>query len=785
MLVSRKYIEQYFNLENYTNDAIAEALTTSGFEVEGVIAYDFKNKLVVGEVLTCEKHPDSDHLHICTVDVAIEQLQIVCGAKNVAVGQKVIVALVGCELPQLKITKSKVRGIESSGMLCSLVELGVPESTLTDEQKNGIEILKSDAIIGDIANKYIGLDDVIFELGVTPNRSDVVALNNLLKELAAIFNQQINIEIPTVTTNLIDTPLKVACSENRYISAQKIENITIKDSSEHIQSLLKTYNIKSINNIVDISNYVALLTGQPNHIYDAEFVKGSLRIVDDYEGEFVALDGNTYNIVKGDLMIFDDEKPLGIAGIMGGEYSKVTENTKNVIIEVANFERMKIRNTSRRLNITSESSIKYQKNIDPQASDYASRYIVDLLIKEADAKNVYNKIESSQKQINLTTLKLDYQRLNNHLGSHFSKEEVFSVMKRLDFEIKNDEITIPSYRSDITVAEDLYEEVIRLLGYDHLPTTLPTVSASNKSLPLIQKMQRNISQFLNKNGIQQAMTYTLISDELNSFALNVKEDAISLASPLSDDRKIIRRSILPSLLEVLAYNESRSVENCSLYEISDVTDKESSENRLSIVLSGNKYANKWNNHVVTNDFYVMKSLITQMLVQLGYDKQRIVYQANTNQSLMHPYQCVDVYIGRDFIGTFGTIHPTISKKFIVSKCVLAELNLTKLESLKVGKIKYTPVSRYQSVKRDIAILVDKSVTYGAIKSVIEKTGKSLIKSLEVFDIYEGENIGSDKKSMAIRITLQSQTETLDNHTIQSLMENITTTLTTQLNAQIR
>ncbi len=788
MQVSRKYLEQYFDLSTYSNQDLSDLLTNAGFEVEGLLEYNFNNLLVVGLVKECIEHPDSDHLHICQVDVGSEILQIVCGAPNVAVNQKVIVALNGCQLPEIKIVKSKVRGVESNGMLCSLLELGVEESVLSESQKNGIEILDEQAAIGESVLPYVGLDDAFFELGLTPNRSDVVALNNLLKEVAAIVNQSVTIEIPNNHFDYTPSSLHVSIhSKNaNYLSAQLVKGITLKESSVEIQNILTQNGIKSINNLVDISNYVMLLTGQPNHIYDARQVKGGLKVVDDYEGEFTALDGNVYQIIKGDLMIFDDEKPLGIAGIMGGEFSKVVDDTQDIVIEIASFERMSIRNTARRLNINSESSVKYQKNIDPQAVNYASEYLNHLLKTQANATAFEEKIESNPKQFNIVTLDLDVERLNKHLGSNFSAEQVFYVMKRLDFKVNKTQVEIPTYRSDITVVEDLHEEVIRLLGYDHLPTTLPQVNASNRSLPYIQRIQREITQFLSKNGFYNALTYTLVSDRINELALNPTGETIKLSAPLSEERKYIRRSIIPSLLESVAYNETRSVNNIALFEISDVTSETGSENRLAIIANGNLQQNNWNKYTLKADFYLIKSLVLALLQNLGFDSNRIFIKENKESTtLLHPYQSAEIYLGRDLLGTIGNIHPLICKEFGIKNSVVAELNLTLIANTKVSKVKYKPISKFQSVNRDIAMLADISTTFDSLKAVILKEGKQLVKEIEVFDIYQGEHIEKGKKSIAIRITLQSETETLDTNTINQLMENIATTLQNKCNVIIR
>lgn len=788
MQVSRKYLEQYFDLSKYSNQDLASLFTNAGFEVERLVEYNFNGLLVVGLVKECVDHPDSDHLHMCQVDVGNEVLQIVCGAPNVAVGQKVIVALNGCQLPEIKIVKSKVRGIESNGMLCSLSELGVEESSLSDEQKNGIEVLKDDAIIGADVQSYIGLDDAIFEIGLTPNRSDVVALNNLLKEVGAILNQYIEIQIPNSDFEFEKSTVKVAIQSknSNYLSAQYVRGVELKKSSAKIQSILSQNNIKSINNLVDISNYVMLLTGQPNHIYDARQVKGGLRVVDDYEGDFVGLDGNTYQIIKGDLMIFDDEKPLGIAGIMGGEHSKVVEDTRDVIIEIASFERMSIRNTARRLNINSESSIKYQKNIDPQAVNYASRYLNHLLSEEASATCFEEKVETNTKHFEVVSLELNVEKLNKHLGSSFTEEQVFDVMKRLDFKIDQSKVEIPTYRGDISVVEDLYEEVIRLLGYDYLPTTLPVVNANNRSIEYIQRIQKEINQFMIKNGFYNALTYTLVSDRMNELALNPKGDTIQLNAPLSEERKNIRRSIVPSLLESVAYNETRSINNIALYEISDVTSEAGSENRLAITVNGNLQQNYWNKYQLKADYYLMKSLIFTLLSNFGFDSNRIFIKENKESiHLLHPYQSAEIYLGKDLLGIFGNVHPLICKEFGVRDCVVGELNLSLIANNKVSKVKYRPVSKFQSVNRDIALLADVTTAFDTLKTVILKEGKQLVKEIEVFDIYQGEHIEKGKKSIAIRLTIQSEIETLDTNTINHLMENILSALQNKCNVTIR
>lgn len=788
MQISRKFLEQYFDLSMYSNLALAEKFTNAGFEVEGIIAYDFEDKLVVGYVNTCEKHPDSDHLSVCQVDVKSEVLQIVCGASNVAQGQKVIVAKNGCKLPEFTIKKSKIRGIESNGMLCSLVELGVDAVLLSDEQKNGIEILPQDAIVGTNALRYVGLDDAVFELGITPNRSETIALNSFLKEVGAILRQKVNIEMPNIIEGDELTPLTVSIYSKNcdYLSAQKVENVVIKPSSDDIQQVLAQNGVKSINNLVDISNYVMLLTGQPNHLYDARFVKGSLKVVDDYEGDFVALDGNTYQIEKGDLMIFDDEKPLGIAGVIGGEYSKIVDDTKDVIIEIASFARMSIRNTARRLNINSDASIRYQKNMDPQASDYASGYLTNLLQLEASATKFYKKIETEKKVVIPLVLELNVQKLNNHLGSSFSEKEVFEVLEALDFKVKNNLITIPSYRLDITVVEDLYEEVIRLLGYDNLPSTLPLIENNVKSENKLLKNQRAIMEFLNKLGLYEAITYTLVSDAIDNLAISPTGSTITLASPLSEERKNVRRSILPSLLESVAYNLARNQENIGLYEISDVTNEENSENRLAIAISGNLQENKWNHYDVKADFYVMKSILITILEQLGFDKARIFIKENTeNTQFFHPYQSASIYIAKQWIATFGVVHPKIEKHYDIKNSVVAEMNLSALTNMKVSTLKYKPLSKYPSVTRDIALLADKAVTFEHLKTIIQKIGKQLVKEIEVFDIYEGKYVEEGKKSIAIRIVLQSDNETLETNQVNDLITKMINELEEKCNVTLR
>lgn len=792
MKTSRKWIQQYVDIADYSDEEVAKKLTAAGLEVEGIEPLAHGTNLTIGYVLTCEDHPDSDHLHVTTVDVGSEQVQIVCGAPNVAAGQKVIVAKVGAKLPEMNIKASTVRGIESNGMICSLLELGVSEKSLTEEQKNGIEILNDDAQVGGNPLAYLGLDDVVFDIGLTPNRNDCLAAFSFMKECGAIFEQKVTLPHPHYQANVKEATIStISMSEKaNFFMGCAISGMEVKESPEWMKQILQVAGVKSINNVVDISNIVMLETGQPLHFYDADCLESSqLSIKDDYEGTFTALDGNDYTIMSGDLMIFDGEKPVGIAGIMGGEHTKVSPTTTSIVIESAHFNHVSIRNTSRRLNLQSDASIRFQKGIEPNAAIKAMDRAITLLVEYANAKFVEPTVgrieETPNKEVVLTL-----EHTNRLLGTHFTMDTIKSIISRLDFayQVHGEtlKVSVPSYRTDLVIEQDLIEEVLRLEGFDAIPSTLPILPATVGALTHEQRARRRIRQLLCGYGINEALTYTLTSQENQDRAIMPLGSQVNLASPMSEDRKVVRGSILPNLLESLAYNHARSLKDVSFFEISNVYAQNYYEERLAIVMSGMLQDTKWLKQGIKADFYAMKGIVETLLTTLGFEGTRVAIKENTlDTTMFHPYRSATIYLGKEVIGVFGEIHPLMAKQYGVSNTVMLELKLTNLYQTKTSKVKFAPISKYPSMSRDFAFVVEQSVSAQSIIDTIRKSDKNFIQSIEIFDVYSGEHVEAGKKSIALRVTLQAKDHTMVEAEVQEVVTKIMNNLEKQVQAVLR
>lgn len=788
------------DIEDLTIEEIAERITDAGLEVEGIEKMSQGSNLVIGKVLSCIDHPDSDHLHICEVDLGATKEQIVCGAPNVAVGQKVIVARVGAKLPDGEIKAGVIRGQASNGMICSLLELGVDPHQLSEESKNGIEVLDEDAPVGhENPLGYLGLDDEILDIGLTPNRNDCMSAWAMAKEAGAILDRMVTLPNCEGKANQgTPTRLKVASETKKcpLFIGKVINHVTIKPSPKWMKELLMAAGVKSINNVVDISNIVMLETGQPMHFYDAAALPAQeITVKDHLDTTYTALDGVEYKIEPEDIMITSEGKPIGIAGIMGGDDSKIEETTKGVILEAAIFHHVSIRNTSRRLNLGTDASVRYQKGIEPLATFKAMDRAVALLIEYADASGIEETVIAGESTYTPTKISVNLDRINHLLGTSFSEEEVMDVLDRLELQPEKNgadiDMVIPSYRQDLCIEADIAEEIIRILGYDRLAATLPTMPATMGALDQRQRQRRRIRSSLTSLGIQEVITYTLTSQKLIDDAILGLSDPIFLASPMSEDRKYIRNSILPSLLGTLAYNEARSSKDNAFFEISNVYGRELVEEHMAIVMNGSLQKNRWQNIALHADFYMMKGILEELLAGQGYEGKRITCKENTlDTTHFHPYQSAVMYIGKDVFAIFGTIHPKMAKEYDVQKqTIMAEMNLDVLLKNKAGKVKYTSMSKYPQVSQDLAFVVHEDVKVGDITACIERSGKlekeNVIKSIEVFDIYTGEHVEDGYKSIALSVTFQSATHTLSDGDITQLREQILTALEKDVKAQLR
>ncbi len=797
MLVSLKNIREYVSLDGLTAEEIANGLTFAGVEVEEVRHLASGTNLVIGEVKTCVAHPDSDHLHILNVDLGPKYgvEQIVCGAPNARAGLKVIVARVGAKLPGGDIKAGVIRGQKSNGMCCSLLELGVDAKYLSEYQQAGIEELPADAPVGEEnVLGYLGLDDEVLNLKVLANRPDLLSLYNVAREIGAIFEREV--EIPEPEENItFETKLKVGsktklCSQ---FSGKEIKGITVKESPKWMKDYLMAMGVRSINNIVDIGNYVMLTTGQPLHMYDADKLAGAELIAkDDYDGDFVALDEKTYHVIPGDIVITCKNKPMCLGGVMGSLECAVDEKTKHIYIEAASFDGATIRHTSSRLGLVSESSSRFVKGTNHFQADKVLDYAAQLIKELCNAKDISDIVTYQSETYEDKKIPTSVAKINGRLGTNFTAKEIKEALERLHFRVLMGEDTfvaiVPSWRLDVTCDADLSEEVIRLLGFDNVKSQLPCLDTKVGALTLEQDRLKQIRFFLLDKGLDECVTYSLVSKkEQDLFNLLNNEEHYVILNPLTDEREVFRTHIAHSLLKVATYNVARQNKNLALFETAHMVSKSSNSTHLAIVLVG-KEERRGLMEDIPFDFYHMKGLVEGIFDILGVEQSRYKFERNTrNLDELHPGKSAEILFQNQVIGRFGELHPNQIAKYDLGKtsAVVLEMNLDLLLSAKVSTIKMSPISRFPSVSRDLALVVNKDVVAKDLIKTIKVTGKGLVSEAQIFDVYEGEHIEEGKKSIAISVMYSSDDHTLTDKEIIEMENRIKFELTKQYHAELR
>lgn len=797
MLVSVKSLRKLVDLGELSAQDIALKLTFAGIEVEEVTRLASGTNLVIGEILECVDHPDSDHLHVLKVDLGntygIEQ--IVCGAPNARKGLKVIVARVGAKLPDGTISKGKIRGVESNGMCCSLLELGVASKFLNEKQTTGIEELDPSAPVGeeDVLG-YLGLDDEILNLKVLANRPDLLSLINVAREVGALIDKKVNIPEPAhlenFTTKLTVGTESAKCTQ---FSGKEIKNIVVKESPKWMKEFLVAMGVRSINNIVDIGNYVMLMTGQPLHMYDADKLPvASLIAKDDYVGPFVALDEKEYQIQQGDLVITCDNKPMCLGGVMGALCCAVDENTKNIYIESASFDSATVRRTSNRLGLGSESSTRFVKGTNHFQSEYVLDFAASLIKELCEGKEFSNNVVLQNEEKNERIVKTTLNKINSRLGTKFELNQVCDVLNRLGFITELDGevivVKVPDYRLDVTCDADISEEVIRVLGFDNVISTLPCLDTKLGALTDSQLKEKLIREYLLWNGLDECLTYSLVSEKESKMAniTNFKE-MYKIINPLTEEREYFRRNILHSLLTSAAYNVSRQNKDLSLFEISNIDTIGGHDKHLAIVLVGNQLRQ---GHMSTEpfDFYHIKGIFEGICELLGIEPSRYKLEQKNNFETLHPGKSVAIYLDRNtFVGCFGELHPNMKKQYDFGKLpvVVLEISLNQLFDLKVGSVKSKPISKFPVVSRDIALVVDKQIPADDLVRTIKQAGKGIVKNAFVFDVYEGQGVEENKKSVAISVCYGSDDHTLLEKEVGDAEEKIKFALTKMHGAVLR
>ena len=774
MLLSRKFVSDYVDIDNDIDiKTLADNLTNVGNEYDSAEKLISATNLVIGEIIECVDHPDSDHLHVCKVNVGSEILQIVCGAPNARCGIKVIVAKDGAKLPGGTIKKGKIRGVESNGMMCSFEELGLDHKFLTEEDINGIKELNQDAPIGEDPIKYLGLDDEVIDFDLTANRGDLLSILGMAYEIGAIYDKKvkdIDLSYQENNENINDKfDIDIKTDNCSLFLAKKALNVEIKESPDFIKNRLIASGIRPINNVVDISNYVMLEVGQPLHFYDADRLGNTLVVRMAEEGEkLITLDNQERILSSDDIVIADKDKAIGLAGVMGGLSTEVEDSTRNIVIESAIFNATLVRKTSNKI-LRSEASNRFEKGLDPNRTYMAIDRACHLLEKYANATIVgeicsYDKTEKIEKEISITV-----KNINDVLGCNLNCDEVCNIFRRLGFKttINNDSIivTVPTRRLDISIKEDLIEEVGRIYGVNNIKGKLPIVPMKKGSY---DKTTREIRNKMISLGFNEVLSYSLVNEkEVLEYTSDIFEP-VKLMDPLTEDRSTLRYSMIPSLMKIWEYNRKRNIKDISIFEIGKgfyKKDTYGEDSKLCALMYGNYYLGI--NHTKKVDFYIIKGIVEEILDYLGYENRYSFITKDLPKEL-HPGVSASISVNNDIVGIIGKVHPSVTKEDVY----VLEINLDKLLAKRVGKMKYKEISKFPGITKDLAFIVSKDVTAGDIISTIKKAGGKLLKDITVFDVYTGEKVGNNEKSIAFSLTFLDINKTLNDEEVMTIFNNI-------------
>lgn len=785
MKVSYKWLQELVDLSGISYNELIRDLSLYIVEVDATEKLTEGTNIVVGYVESRVDHPDSDHLSICMVNIGSEVLQIVCGAPNVRAGQKIMLALPGAVLPGGTIKKGVIRGVESNGMICSLGEVNLEHKFIPEEFQNGIYVLDENAPLGVNALEYLKLDDDIIELGLTPNRMDLLSMNGVANDLAAFYERkrtpleyELN-EQDTLASSEVEVELKT--KDCLLYNARVIKDVEIKESPDFIKSRLMASGIRPINNVVDITNYILMLFGQPLHAFDQDILGNKILVRNAKENENVkTLDDIERKLNKKDIVITDGKEVVCVAGVMGCSNTEVTNNTKNIVLEAAIFNPQSVRKTSSRLGLRSESSVRFERGVDLNQTVQALDYAAYLLEKYAGGKVLKGVVQQGKTNVPDKLIKLSKSEVVNYLGIDLSTEKIAHLLENLGFKVEqkkdNLKVYVPNRRMDITIKADLIEEIARLNGYDLLVETLPKMNNVGK-LTIEQKRLRNIRHTLSGLGLNEVITYALVGEKENSLfkTLHPKDaNRVLLMHPMSEDHQELRLGLVPSLVEVASYNTARKLTDVSIYEIGSryykVNEEVNEEIVLAGLLTGTFNGNTWKGGKEPVDFYLAKGMLNVLEEKLGV---QFKYQKMQNvENTLHPGRTAEILFQNTVIGYIGALHPAYAKQNGLNETYVFEIVLTKILKQKETTIKFTPLIKKPKVVRDLALVMESSVQVGEIIELIKKQARDIIKDVTVFDLYQAPELGT-KKSVAVSITFESDndlTDELINGKISKILE---------------
>lgn len=798
MLISLNWLKQYIDLDGIEINEMENSLTMIGQEVEKIeIAGSNLENVVTAKIIEKEMHPDSDHLTVCKVDNGKEILQIVCGASNHKAGDKVVLAQIGARLSEdFVIKKGKIRGKESCGMLCSEVELGI------GSDKDGIIILPEDAPVGVPFKDYLGINDTVFELEITPNRPDCLSHIGIARELSAYYGKElkypeteIKSEISEKTSDNVKVSIEDSNLSRRYVT-RILKNVTVKESPKWLKERIEAVGLRSINNIVDVSNFILMEMNHPNHVFDLDKIEGNeIKVKSAVKGDkLVTLDEQERELEDGDIVICDSKKILALGGVMGGLDSEVTDNTKNILLEVAQFNPQNVRKTSRRLTLSSDSSYRFERGIDVEDSIKVINRLANLIQEVAGGEILNGYVDVYPVPHENKVAELNFERLNRFVGKVIPREKVIEILRNLEIDVKDNgetlTLTAPSYRGDLELEQDYFEEVIRMYGFDNIENILPRVDINKNSTLDTTKLTDRVKTICASVGLKEVINYSFIpKDALQKLKFTgVSEDKlIDISNPITEDFVTMRPTLLYSLIKNAKDNMNRNVSNIRFFEVSRTFEKAEElakeDIKVGIILAGENDKTLWNPKPVHYDFYDLKGIVEEIFSKLKFQNFSIKRSVQTE---FHPGRSADVFVGKEYIGSFGEIHPDVLENFGLNKktVLVAEFNIELIKKYINKPFVYQGIVKYPAVPRDLALVMNENILVGDVLKTIEKIDKK-VEKVELFDIYQGIGVEPGKKSVAISILLRDDSKTLEEKEINDIIDKILAKMKKDYMAELR
>ena len=798
MLISLNWLKQYIDLDGIEINEMENALTMIGQEVEKIeIAGSNLENVVTAKIIEKEMHPDSDHLTVCKVDNGKEILQIVCGASNHKAGDKVVLAQIGAKLGEdFVIKKGKIRGEESNGMLCSEDELGI------GSDKDGIIILPEDAPVGVPFKDYLRINDTVFELEITPNRPDCLSHIGIARELSAYYGKElkypeteIKSEISEKTSDNVKVSIEDSNLSRRYVT-RILKNVTVKESPKWLKERIESVGLRSINNIVDVSNFILMEMNHPNHVFDLDKIEGNeIKVKSAVKGDkLVTLDEQERELEDGDIVISDSKKILALGGVMGGLDSEVTDNTKNILLEVAQFNPQNVRKTSRRLTLSSDSSYRFERGIDVEDSIKVINRLANLIQEVAGGEILNGYVDVYPVPHENKVAELNFERLNRFVGKVIPREKVIEILRNLEIDVKDNgetlTLTAPSYRGDLELEQDYFEEVIRMYGFDNIENILPRVDINKNSTLDTTKLTDRVKTICASVGLKEVINYSFIpKDALQKLKFTgVSEDKlIDISNPITEDFVTMRPTLLYSLIKNAKDNMNRNVSNIRFFEVSRTFEKAEElakeDIKVGIILAGENDKTLWNPKPVHYDFYDLKGIVEEIFSKLKFQSFSIKRSVQTE---FHPGRSADIFVGKEYIGSFGEIHPDVLENFGLNKktVLVAEFNIELIKKYINKPFVYQGIVKYPAVPRDLALVMNENILVGDVLKTIEKIDKK-VEKVELFDIYQGIGVEPGKKSVAISILLRDDSKTLEEKEINDIIDKILAKMKKDYMAELR